>query len=169
MGGGNNGSAGVEGYNGNIDLSNRPVIHNQDGTVSTERSFSIGTDQGEVLLPQVVNGKILDRKDAIEHYRKTGEHLGVYPDVATANDVAERVHNRFTSVIKPETGAAKYWYVDPRASGVPSPDGGQQFNPAQYADEQGHDKPDPQSEELTKLQEALRRIGALPEGTQPSF
>lgn len=73
------------------------------------------------------------------------------------------------NVIIPELGAAKYWHVDPRASGVPTPANAQQFNPAQYADEQGHDKPDPQSEELAKLQEALRRIGALPSGTQSSF
>jgi hypothetical protein len=64
-------------------------------------------------------------------------------------------------VFIPETGAAKYWYVDPRAQ--------KQFDPAEYADQQGHDGPDPQSEELMKLQEALRRIGVLPEGVQPSF
>jgi hypothetical protein len=73
------------------------------------------------------------------------------------------------NIIIPDIGAGKYWYTDPRASGVPTPANAQQFDPAKYADEQGHDKPDPQSEELLKLQEALRRIGALPEGTQPSF
>jgi hypothetical protein len=50
-------------------------------------------------------------------------------------------------VFIPETGAAKYMYVDPRATGIPSPNAR-----------------DPQSEELMKLQEALRRIGVVPEG-----
>jgi hypothetical protein len=74
-----------------------------------------------------------------------------------------------SNVIIPELGAGKYWYTDPSASGVPTPANAQQFDPARYADEQGHDRPDPQSEELMKLQEALRRIGVLPEGVQPSF
>jgi len=105
---------------GNIDLSNRPVIKNKDGTVSTEKSFSIGTDQGEVLIPQVVGGKMLSQEAAINHYKKTGEHLGVFQDIPSANAAAEAIHNR-GNVIIPHTGDAKYWYVDPNAAGVAMP------------------------------------------------
>jgi hypothetical protein len=39
-------------------------------------------------------------------------------------------------VLLPETGAAKYWYVDPRASGVAAPNE-QPFNPQGYSQESG--------------------------------
>jgi hypothetical protein len=81
---------------GNIDISPgaRPVVHNPDGTHSTELSFSRGTDKGEVLVPRVVNGKILSEDDAWKHYQDTGEHMGVFDTPDHANRYAELVHNR---------------------------------------------------------------------------
>jgi hypothetical protein len=79
---------------GNIDLENRPVVKNQDGSKSTELSFSIGTDKGEVLLPQIINGKKVSKQEAIDHYKNTGEHLGIFKDAKTATKYAESLHNR---------------------------------------------------------------------------
>jgi hypothetical protein len=88
---------------GNIDLTKRPVVKNPDGTISTELSFSISDEKGrEVLIPQVVGGKILSQKEAVEHYHKTGEHLGIFKDVESANAAAEKIHNR----VQPTTSAA---------------------------------------------------------------
>lgn len=82
---------------GNINLAVRPRVDNRDGTSSTFRSISIGTDEGEVLIPTVVNGRVVSDDDAIKHYRQTGEHLGIFdsPDSATA--YAEALHQREAS------------------------------------------------------------------------
>ena len=79
---------------GNIDLNNRKVVQNEDGSISTEIAFSINVDGKEVLIPQVVDGKIVSEDEAIEHYFETGEYLGIFDTVEEANEYAEKLHNR---------------------------------------------------------------------------
>lgn len=71
---------------GNIDLSNRPLVRNPDGSISTILSASRGTDKGEVLYPLVYDGKRHTDAEAWQHYKDTGQHLGIFdtPDHATA-------------------------------------------------------------------------------------
>lgn len=90
---------------GNIPLNGRPIVPNADGTYSSEKSFSIGTDQGEVLLPLVVNGQELSQEDAINHYRKTGEHMGIFDTPDNADAYATATHNRN---LKTSSGAPNY-------------------------------------------------------------
>lgn len=72
---------------GNIDLSNRPIVRNPDGSISTVRSISANFDGQEVLIPTVSeDGRVLSDDDAIAQYQRTGRNLGIFdtPDNATA-------------------------------------------------------------------------------------
>jgi diguanylate cyclase (GGDEF)-like protein len=88
-------SAGADGQiePGNIDLAHRPRVKNPDGSISTVRSMSVGIDGREVLLPTVSeDGRIMPDSEAVAQYRKTGRHLGIFRDPASATAYAERLH-----------------------------------------------------------------------------
>lgn len=80
---------------GNIDLRKRPQFVNPDGSISTVRSMSIGTDNGEVLIPTISpDGKSWDEQQAIDNFRATGQHLGIFDSVRNAETYAQMLHKQ---------------------------------------------------------------------------
>ncbi len=80
---------------GNIDLTDRPDIANPDGSRSTVRSLGFSEGGPEILVPTVVPGRgVISDDDAIAEYRRTGQHLGKFQDVAASNAYAEALHRQ---------------------------------------------------------------------------
>jgi hypothetical protein len=78
---------------GNIDLHNRPVVHNPDGSISTVRSITIGGNgEPAYLIPTVVGNKVVSNKDAVQHFKDTGEHLGRFDSTDSADAYAQSLH-----------------------------------------------------------------------------
>lgn len=78
---------------GTMDLSNRPGIWTANGP-ATVLSMSFQDEDGkETIIPTVSrNGLLMSEDEAIDEYRRTGDHLGKYNTVKEAEDAAQQIH-----------------------------------------------------------------------------
>lgn len=78
---------------GNIDLTKRPKVKNPDGSYSTVRTITITDDEGKgINIPTVIGNQVVSPQEAINHFKKTKQHLGVYRTEKEALDAAEKLH-----------------------------------------------------------------------------
>jgi hypothetical protein len=86
---------------GNINLQDRPRVRNADGSISTVRSVSVNLDGNETLLPTVSeDGRILSDDEAVDQYKRTGKHLGIFESAAAATKYAKKLHEDQADLIK---------------------------------------------------------------------
>ncbi len=77
---------------GNISKMDRDVKVNDDGSFDSIKPITVKDDKGyDTIIPSIVNGKELSRKEAIAHHKKTGEHLGKYTSEAATNNALEKI------------------------------------------------------------------------------
>lgn len=110
---------------GNIDIHNRPVVKNSDGSISTVRSMSTNIDGREVLIPTVSDdGRIMSDDEAIDNFMRTGKHLGMFdnPDDATA--YAESLHNQQADEYLPRNNQVQQQPVQQNTRAAPQQQGG---------------------------------------------
>lgn len=92
---------------GNIDLTQRPVMRNEDGSISTIKSIPINEDGREVLIPVIdETGKEMTEAEAIERYLGTGEHLGRFDSRDNATKWAKHLSERQGKAFMPAKGAS---------------------------------------------------------------
>lgn len=86
---------------GNIDIHHRPVVHNQDGSISTVKSMISGFEENGkeyyYVFPRVVGDKVLSEDEAIDHFRKSHEFLGKFDTVKNADKFAQKLHEQQAS------------------------------------------------------------------------
>jgi hypothetical protein len=80
---------------GNLDPYHRKIYkHPNDNGYGTTYSMSFEDENKlNVLIPQIVDGKMLTKEQAIEHYKKTGESFGKFKTWQDADKYAEALHN----------------------------------------------------------------------------
>ncbi len=55
--------------------------------------MNFGSDEGETLIPTVINGKSFTPEQAINEFRRTGQHLGIFDTPENAEAYAQALHN----------------------------------------------------------------------------
>jgi predicted dithiol-disulfide oxidoreductase (DUF899 family) len=89
-------------------LGNKPQIKNADGSVSTERTVTVGMGNKYYVIPTIINGEQVDAKEAVKQFRD-GAHkaVGVFDDESEANTYAEDRSKRLGDKIYQENQSQK--------------------------------------------------------------
>lgn len=85
------------------EIWDRPQVKNEDGSISTAVSITIGIDykgkEAFAVIPTCYDGEIHSENDAIERFYKTHKHFGIFSnsgkaqDMQTVEEYSTNVHN----------------------------------------------------------------------------
>jgi hypothetical protein len=79
----------------NIDLGQRPVVHNADGTISTLAPIAINLGDTWVLVPTIAaDGRVMSSDEAAVTYDRSGQHLGIFDSRDAADAYAHQLHRQ---------------------------------------------------------------------------
>ncbi len=78
---------------GNVNLIDRPGLPTPDNGYGNVFTGTFGIEDGKtVLLPTIVDGIKLSPKEAFQHFKKTGEHMGIFESASAANAFDKKLH-----------------------------------------------------------------------------
>lgn len=131
---------------GNIDLAGRrkALTHNPDGSISSVKSIGITEGKKQIDIPTVIPNpkkpgtyRIGTTAEAIAHYKKTGQHLGIFKTQAEADTYAEKLHENLARDVfrKPPRPARPHEEFRPASAKEKKP-GFSEFVKASHGDKQ---------------------------------
>lgn len=82
-------------YQGNVDLSSKPLIQVDTSLAPIHSEFYFDEDEKKVaIIPSITEeGKLLNRWEAIDLYKSTGRHLGMFASEKQAKDYYAELQN----------------------------------------------------------------------------
>ena len=69
---------------------NRPSYKNKEGKTVSEAKITVGFDDGEYVIPTVIDGKQLTNDQAIAEFKRTGLHMGKYKNTQEAVEASKK-------------------------------------------------------------------------------
>lgn len=78
---------------GNVNLIDRPKLATPDKGYQTVFTMTAGLDGGKTaLLPRVIEGIMHTPEEAMQHFKDTGEHMGIFNSREAADAFDKQLH-----------------------------------------------------------------------------
>ncbi len=89
---------------------NRPSYKNKEGQIVSENKITVGFDDGEYVIPTVVNGKQLSEEEAVAEFKRTGLHMGKFNSSKDADISAQKRTMKYNVLADPVRNQSEQIY-----------------------------------------------------------